>query len=61
VELKADGGHAPLTWLVNGQPLGSFDRFAAGAVISRPEKALPASPSWMLKEEATPAWCDSKS
>ena len=28
LELKADGGHAPLTWLVNGQPLGSFDRFA---------------------------------
>ena len=24
---KADGGRAPLTWLVNGQPLGSFDRF----------------------------------
>ena len=24
---KADGGRAPLTWLVDGQPLGSFDRF----------------------------------
>jgi penicillin-binding protein 1C len=28
VQFKADGGHAPLTWLVNGAPLGSFDRFA---------------------------------
>ena len=28
MQLKADGGRAPLTWLVNGQPLGSFDRFA---------------------------------
>jgi penicillin-binding protein 1C len=25
--LKADGGNAPLTWLVNGALLGSFDRF----------------------------------
>jgi len=25
--LKADGGEAPLTWLVNGRPLGRFDRF----------------------------------
>jgi len=24
---KADGGSGPLTWLVNGQLLGSFDRF----------------------------------
>src|SRR5258708_15017966 len=24
---KADGGRAPLTWLVNGQLLGNFDRF----------------------------------
>lgn len=24
---KADGGRAPLTWLVDGQPLGTFDRF----------------------------------
>ena len=27
VMFKADGGEAPLTWLVNGKPLGSFDRF----------------------------------
>jgi penicillin-binding protein 1C len=27
--LKADGGKAPLTWLVNGQLLGNFDRFQA--------------------------------
>jgi penicillin-binding protein 1C len=26
---KAEGGRAPLTWMVNGQILGSFDRFAA--------------------------------
>jgi penicillin-binding protein 1C len=28
LQFKADGGRSPLTWLVNGQPLGSFDRFA---------------------------------
>jgi penicillin-binding protein 1C len=28
IMLKADGGQGPLTWLVNGKPLGSFDRFA---------------------------------
>jgi penicillin-binding protein 1C len=28
LQLKADGGRAPLTWLVNGAPLGIFDRFA---------------------------------
>jgi penicillin-binding protein 1C len=28
LQFKADGGRAPLTWLVNGAPLGSFDRFA---------------------------------
>ena len=28
VQFKADGGRSPLTWLVNGAPLGSFDRFA---------------------------------
>jgi len=28
LQLKADGGRSPLTWLVNGEPLGSFDRFA---------------------------------
>jgi penicillin-binding protein 1C len=29
ITLKADGGRAPLTWLVNGALVGSFDRFAA--------------------------------
>lgn len=28
LQFKADGGRAPLTWLVNGAVLGSFDRFA---------------------------------
>jgi penicillin-binding protein 1C len=28
IQLKADGGREPLTWLVNGQLVGSFDRFA---------------------------------
>jgi penicillin-binding protein 1C len=27
IVFKADGGRAPLTWLVDGQPLGTFDRF----------------------------------
>ncbi|MBV9420626.1 MAG: penicillin-binding protein 1C [Alphaproteobacteria bacterium] len=27
IVLKADGGKGPLTWLVNGELLGSFDRF----------------------------------
>ncbi|MEJ1969383.1 MAG: penicillin-binding protein 1C [Rhizomicrobium sp.] len=27
IVLKADGGKGPLTWLVNGQLLGNFDRF----------------------------------
>ena len=27
IVLKADGGRAPLTWLVNGQLVGNFDRF----------------------------------
>lgn len=27
LEFKADGGRAPLTWLVDGAPLGTFDRF----------------------------------
>lgn len=27
IALKAEGGRAPLTWLVNGQMLGNFDRF----------------------------------
>jgi penicillin-binding protein 1C len=28
LQFKADGGKAPLTWMVNGQLLGSFDRFS---------------------------------
>ena len=28
IVLKADGGRAPLTWLVNGVLIGSFDRFS---------------------------------
>jgi len=28
LQFRADGGKAPLTWLVNGALLGSFDRFA---------------------------------
>ena len=27
IQLKADGGAGPLTWLMNGQLIGSFDRF----------------------------------
>ncbi|MBS0275904.1 MAG: penicillin-binding protein 1C [Proteobacteria bacterium] len=27
IQLKADGGSGPLTWLVNGRLIGSFDRF----------------------------------
>jgi penicillin-binding protein 1C len=27
IQLKADGGRGPLTWLVNGALVGSFDRF----------------------------------
>jgi penicillin-binding protein 1C len=27
IQLKADGGREPLTWLVNGQLVGNFDRF----------------------------------
>jgi penicillin-binding protein 1C len=27
IQLKADGGREPLTWLVNGQLIGNFDRF----------------------------------
>ncbi len=27
IQLKANGGRGPLTWLVNGQLIGSFDRF----------------------------------
>ncbi len=28
IQFKADGGRGPLTWLVNGALVGSFDRFA---------------------------------
>jgi penicillin-binding protein 1C len=28
LQFKAEGGKAPLTWMVNGQVVGSFDRFA---------------------------------
>ena len=27
IQLRADGGSGPLTWLVNGRLIGSFDRF----------------------------------
>ncbi|HEV2652324.1 MAG TPA: hypothetical protein VGU69_13765, partial [Rhizomicrobium sp.] len=27
IVLKADGGKAPLTWMVNGQLIGNYDRF----------------------------------
>ncbi len=27
IQLRADGGSGPLTWLLNGQLIGSFDRF----------------------------------
>jgi len=50
--VKADGGHAPLTWLVKRPAAGQLRPLRAGAVSARPEKALPASPSWMLKEES---------
>jgi len=33
ITLKADGGRAPLTWLVNGDIVGSFDRFAAATYL----------------------------
>jgi len=34
---KADGGRAPLTWLVDGQPLGTFDRFQPVIFVPRGE------------------------
>ena len=34
---KADGGRAPLTWLVDGQPLGSFDRFQPVVFVPKGE------------------------
>jgi penicillin-binding protein 1C len=33
LQFKADGGRAPLTWLVNGALLGSFDRFAPALYV----------------------------
>jgi penicillin-binding protein 1C len=33
ITLKAEGGRGPLTWLVNGALLGSFDRFAAATYV----------------------------
>jgi penicillin-binding protein 1C len=32
IMLKADGGRAPLTWLVDGQLIGSFDRFQPATI-----------------------------
>ncbi|MGC9952973.1 MAG: penicillin-binding protein 1C [Rhizomicrobium sp.] len=37
IMLKADGGRAPLTWLVNGALLGSFDRFQPALYLPRGE------------------------
>ena len=33
LQFKADGGKAPLTWLVNGALVGSFDRFAPALYV----------------------------
>ncbi len=37
IMLKADGGRAPLTWLVNGMLLGSFDRFQPALYLPQGE------------------------
>jgi penicillin-binding protein 1C len=37
LQFKADGGKAPLTWLVNGALVGSFDRFAPALYVPRGE------------------------
>jgi len=37
IMLKADGGRAPLTWLVNGMLIGSFDRFAPALYLPQGE------------------------
>jgi penicillin-binding protein 1C len=37
IMLKADGGRAPLTWLVNGALLGSFDRFQPALYLPKGE------------------------
>jgi len=37
IMLKADGGRAPLTWLVNGMLVGSFDRFQPALYLPQGE------------------------
>ena len=37
IQLNADGGRAPLTWLVNGALLGSFDRFQPAFYLPKGE------------------------
>jgi penicillin-binding protein 1C len=37
IVLKADGGRAPLTWLVNGMLIGSFDRFQPALYLPKGE------------------------
>ena len=37
IMLNADGGRAPLTWLVNGALLGSFDRFQPAFYLPKGE------------------------
>jgi penicillin-binding protein 1C len=37
IMLKADGGKAPLTWLVNGMLIGSFDRFQPALYLPQGE------------------------
>jgi penicillin-binding protein 1C len=37
VMLKAEGGKAPLTWLVNGLLIGSFDRFQPALYLPQGE------------------------
>ncbi len=33
ITLKADGGRSPLTWLVNGDIVGSYERFDAATYL----------------------------
>ena len=37
LQFKAEGGRAPLTWLVNGAVVGSFDRFAPALYLPQGE------------------------
>jgi penicillin-binding protein 1C len=37
IVLKADGGREPLTWLVNGELVGSFDRFQPALYVPQDE------------------------